>query len=129
MKRCVQVATGGVYKVAIMYTSKAQAQFRLSVGLHKDIVEGNTPAVQARLPEAVRMQPQQTAQIIHALQHCITLQAVCWCMCTLAHNQHPSICAMHVLFPRPAEPLCACLFTTLPLRPIHHSFTGQHACL
>lgn len=49
----LQVVTAGMYKVQILYTSKAQAQFRLSVGTYKDIQDGRAPALQARLPEAV----------------------------------------------------------------------------
>jgi hypothetical protein len=49
----VQVLTGGTYKVQILYTSKAQAQFRLAVGPYRDIQDGKAPALQARLPETV----------------------------------------------------------------------------
>lgn len=49
----VQVVTGGLYKVQILYTSKAQAQFKLSVGTYKDIQDGKAPALQARLPASV----------------------------------------------------------------------------
>lgn len=42
-----------MYKVQILYTSKAQAQFKLSVGTYKEIQEGKAPTLQARLPEAV----------------------------------------------------------------------------
>lgn len=49
----VQVVTGGMYKVSILYTSKVQAQFRLAVGSYNDIQHGKAPALQARLPESV----------------------------------------------------------------------------
>lgn len=49
----LQVATAGTYKVSILYTSKVQAQFKLSVGTYQEIQGGKAPAVQARLPQAV----------------------------------------------------------------------------
>jgi hypothetical protein len=49
----VNVGTAGTYKVNLLYTSKAQAQFKVAVGPHKDIAAGSAPFVHARVPVSV----------------------------------------------------------------------------
>lgn len=76
-----QVATAGTYKVNILYTSKVQAQFKLSVGNYQEIQSGKAPALQARLPQAVSPVLRYVCIACHASHH----TAVDRCKSAVAH--------------------------------------------